>query len=160
LLSIPDAVHSARGYAPFSLSHYLAPWAGTPDSLPTWPTRIGELPLWDKDRLDQLCILPEEGPCHRKLSTRVFVGEWGCCNRTPHDVTLRWMRDYLELWQRAGWGWALWCFRGSFGILDSNRADVGYEDGNGHRLDRKMLELLQNFQPSAVAIARVAGLLH
>jgi endoglucanase len=36
-------------------------------------------------------------------------------------------------------------FRGSFGILDSDRADVQYEDFNGRKLDRKLLQLLQEF---------------
>ena len=31
----------------------------------------------------------------------------------------------------------------SFGVLDSGRSDVDYEDYRGHRLDRKMLTLLQ-----------------
>jgi len=39
------------------------------------------------------------------------------------------------------WGFALWNLRGSFGVLDSERADVAYEDYRGHKLDRKMLEL-------------------
>ena len=78
-----------------------------------------------------------------KLGCGVHVGEWGCYNRTPHAVALTWMKDYLELWRDAGWGWALWCFRGSFGILDSGRADVRYEAFNGHKLDREMLELLK-----------------
>ena len=42
-------------------------------------------------------------------------------------------------------GWALWNLRGSIGILDSERADVEYEDYEGHKLDRKMLELLQRY---------------
>ncbi len=75
----------------------------------------------------------------------VMVGEWGAFNQTPHDVTLRWMRDCLTNWKTAGFGWALWNFRGSFGILDSNRKDVAYEDFQGHKLDRKMLALLQAF---------------
>jgi endoglucanase len=54
------------------------------------------------------------------------------------------MRDCLELWKAAGWGWALWNFRGSFGILDSNRADVKYDTYRGRRLDRAMLELLRS----------------
>jgi hypothetical protein len=29
-------------------------------------------------------------------------------------------------------GWALWSLRGDFGVLDSNRADVQYEDYRGH----------------------------
>lgn len=73
----------------------------------------------------------------------VFVGEWGAYNKTPHEVVLSWMKDHLELWKEAGWGWVLWNFRGDFGVLDSKREDVAYEDFQGHQLDRKMLELLQ-----------------
>lgn len=73
----------------------------------------------------------------------VIVGEFGCFNKTPHDVALRWLEDSLANWRKCGWGWALWNFRGSFGILDSGRDDVDYEDFHGHKLDRKMLELLQ-----------------
>ena len=75
----------------------------------------------------------------------VMVGEFGAYNRTPHDVVLRWMEDCLANWQKAGFGWALWNFRGSFGVLDSQRDDVDYEDFEGHQLDRKMLELLQRY---------------
>ena len=75
----------------------------------------------------------------------VMVGEWGVYNRTPHDVTLRFMEDNLANWKQAGWGWALWNFRGNFGVMDSGRADVAYEDFEGHKLDRAMLELLQKY---------------
>jgi aryl-phospho-beta-D-glucosidase BglC (GH1 family) len=75
----------------------------------------------------------------------VFVGEWGCFNKTPHPVALAWMQAWLEQWKKARLGWALWNFRGSFGVLDSGRADVQYEDFHGHKLDRAMLKLLQQY---------------
>ena len=75
----------------------------------------------------------------------VMVGEFGVLNKTPHNVALRWMEDNLRRWKKKGIGWALWNFRGAFGILDSNREDVQYEDFHGHKLDRKMLELLQRY---------------
>ena len=75
----------------------------------------------------------------------VMVGEWGCYNKTPHDVVLCWAEDCLANWKRAGWGWAMWNFRGSFGILDSERKDVEYEDWEGHKLDRKLLDLLLKY---------------
>jgi endoglucanase len=53
------------------------------------------------------------------------------------------MEDCLALWKEMGWGFSLWELRGSFGVLDSQRADVAYEDFKGHKLDRKMLELLR-----------------
>ena len=40
-------------------------------------------------------------------------------------------------------GWALWNFRGAFGVLDSQREDIEYEDWHGHKLDRALLDLLQ-----------------
>jgi hypothetical protein len=75
----------------------------------------------------------------------VMVGEWGAFNKTPHDVVLRWAEDCLSNWQQAGWGWAMWNFRGSFGILDSQRADVKYEKLEDHQLDRQLLDLLQRY---------------
>jgi len=75
----------------------------------------------------------------------VIVGEWGAYQHTPHPVVLRWAEDCLHNWQDAGWGWALWNFRGAFGILDSGRKDVTYEAFEGHQLDRKYLELLQRY---------------
>jgi hypothetical protein len=75
----------------------------------------------------------------------VMVGEWGSFNKTPHDVFLRWAEDNLANWKRADMGWALWNLRGSFGVLDSGRADVEYETFEGHKLDRKLLDLLQRY---------------
>ncbi len=53
------------------------------------------------------------------------------------------MQASLDNWKRAGMGWALWNLRGSFGVVDSGRADVRYESYLGHELDRHMLELLR-----------------
>ena len=53
----------------------------------------------------------------------VHGGEFGVFSKTPHPVVLAWMKDCLELWKQAGWGWTLWDFR-------------------GHKLDRAMLDLL------------------
>ena len=75
----------------------------------------------------------------------VMVGEWGAFNKTPHEVFLRWAEDNLALWKEADMGWAMWNFRGAFGVLDSGRSDVQYEDFEGHKLDRKMLELLKRY---------------
>ena len=75
----------------------------------------------------------------------VMVGETGAYNKTPHDVVLRWLEDNLRRWKKKGIGWAMWNFRGSMGIMDSGRTDVKYEDYQGHKLDRKMLELLQRY---------------
>ncbi|MHB8522137.1 MAG: glycoside hydrolase family 5 protein [Limisphaerales bacterium] len=134
---------STRGYDPTRISHYKASWMRGSDQWPepTWPLKIKENDVWDKARLAKERIEPWKSL--EALGVGVHVGEWGAFSFTPHGVVLAWMRDYLELWKAAGWGWSLWNFRGAFGILDSERADVPYEDFHGRKLDRAMLELLR-----------------
>ena len=73
------------------------------------------------------------------------VGEFGCANHTAHADSLRFMESSLRLFNKMGMGWCCWGFIGSrFGILNSHRLDVRYEDWHGAKLDRKMLELLRN----------------
>jgi endoglucanase len=51
----------------------------------------------------------------------------------------------LEILTPHNIGYALWNLRGSFGIVDSGRTDVIYEEWHGHQLDRAFLKLLQAF---------------
>lgn len=134
---------STRGYQPIQLTHYRAKWVTGSDEWPepAWPLKDGDGKLWDKARLRREQIEPWRAL--QKQGVGVHVGEWGAFQHTPHRVVLAWMRDCLELWREAGWGWALWSFRGTFGILDSERADVKYENWRGHKLDRAMLNLLR-----------------
>jgi len=99
---------------------------------------------WDVERLAREQVAPWRA-FQATSGVAVVVGEFGAYHRTPHRATLRWMEDCLRLWRDAGWGWALWNFRGEFGVLDSGRDDVAYEEWKGHRLDRAMLELLQRY---------------
>jgi endoglucanase len=134
---------STRGYYPMPVSHYKASWVrGDQWPEPTWPLKEGGQTI-DKEKLRRERIEP-----WKKLEQKgvgIHVGEWGVFNRTPHKVALAYMRDYLELWKEAGWGWALWNLRGSFGVLDSGREDISYEDFPGHKLDREMIEVLRSF---------------
>ena len=139
-------VQSTRGYQPKAVSHYTATWVPNDEfetfNPPTWPLKDDHGQLWDraylqKEYVDLYKVITEKG-------VQVHVGEWGCFNKTPHDVALAWMKDCLSVWKQAGWGNSLWNLRGSFGVMDSERADVTYEDYKGHKLDRKMLELLRN----------------
>lgn len=134
---------STRGYGPMQVSHYKASWVKAEWNIPTWPLNPDGNDRWDKERLKKDIFDP-----WKKLADQgagIHVGEWGAYQHTPHDVALAWMKDNLEIWKENGWGWSLWNLRGGFGILDSNREDVEYELHNGHKLDRKMLKLLQQY---------------
>ncbi len=133
---------STRGYDPMRISHHGANWVnGQNWPVPSWPLEISPGDRWDKARLRREVIEP--WVALERQGVGVHVGEWGAFQKTPHHVALAWMKDFLDLWKETAWGWALWNFRGSFGMLDSGRTDVSYEDWRGHKLDRAMLELLR-----------------
>jgi aryl-phospho-beta-D-glucosidase BglC (GH1 family) len=117
-----------------------APFRFAPD-MPGGP--ILGLPMQDRAWLWKQCVEPWKALENQGVG--VMVGEWGVFNRTPHDVVLRWAEDCLANWKKAGWGWAMWNFRGSMGVMDSGRTDIRYEDFEGHKLDRKLMDLLQRY---------------
>lgn len=139
-----NIIQSCRGYFPHYISHYKAPWAfNEPDKLPipVWPGTIDnkyysreQLENYYKPWIDLV-----------KKGIGVHCGECGCWNQTPHDVFLAWFGDVLDILTQNNIGYAIWNFRGDFGILDSGRKDVDYKDWYGHQLDGKFLELLKKF---------------
>jgi endoglucanase len=145
VFSIADLniAQSTRGYEPMQISHYKADWIRGSDKwpAPTWPLKTANGDVVDKERIRKERIEP-----WKKLEQKgvgIHVGEWGAFAYTPHEVVMAWMRDMLDLWKEAGWGWALWNFRGGFGIIDSRRQDIRAKKFRGQELDSEMLELLR-----------------
>ena len=140
-----NLVQSTRGYQPKAISHHGATWVPLDEyetmKTPVWPLTDDKGHRWDRAKLKQEYV--DKWKPLTDLGVQVHVGEWGCYNQTPHEVALAWMSDCLAVWREAGWGNALWNLRGNFGVLDSGRRDVNYEDSKGHKVDRKMLELLR-----------------
>ena len=141
-----------RGYTPHALTHYGADFLGGLSKVPpTWPLApgYGRLAPEYGGNLDRRRELPEATVAKYQGAIDAgefcMVGEFGCRPDVPHDVARAWMEHCLKLWRAKNLGWALWNLRGTFGILDSDRKDVAYEDFNGHKLDRKMLELLMRY---------------
>jgi endoglucanase len=154
IATLPNVVNSVHLYSPIGLTHYHCPWAGealqyagTP---PAWPYQappelLSELNpdgagVWDREALRTLLkpyldLAAEGYPVH--------VGEMGSYSGAPHDVYLAYFADVVGLLAEYGIGWAMWNFRGPFGILDNGRADAEYADFHGHKLDAKLLEVLK-----------------
>lgn len=131
---------SCRGYMPFNVSHHRAPWVyKNPDDspVPTWPGGPGADRAFLEEFYTQWFDLIDMG-------VGVHCGECGCYKETPHEVFLAWFGDVLDVLAQRGIGFGLWEMRGDFGILDSGRRDVDYEDWHGYKLDRKLLQLLQS----------------
>ena len=146
---IPEIVdlniaQSCRGYFPHAISHYKAPWANKdPENLPmpVWQGKIGDQE-YNRTMLENYykpwIELSQQG-------VGVHCGECGCWNKTPHDVFLAWFNDVLDVLSQHKIGFGVWNFVGDFGVLDSGRSDVAYEDWYGHKLDRKFLKVLMKY---------------
>lgn len=148
LMAIKDVdniIQSGRGYQPMLISHYEASWVygNSPmyfkkEDL-SWPLRDGDN-YYDKEWIESK-LVGNWQPWIEAGGT-VHIGEMGCHNRTPHEVALKWLNDQFDIFDKLGWGWSLWNLYGSFGVMDSGRTDVKYEQYKGHKLDCKMLEML------------------
>lgn len=132
---------------PVNFRQRLRGWAG--DIKGFWP--VGADGKWDlpkyrdpgKEYLYRQVVKAWEAP----LADGVFAfcGEMGVEQRTPHNIHLALLEDYLQLFRERNMGWAVWQLRGETGVMDSMRKDVDYIDWRGHKLDLEMLELLQRY---------------
>lgn len=136
---------SCRAYRPMGVSHYRASWVKGSDAWPTpqWPQPASH-PGGKYDRSD-LEALYAPWVELAKQGIGVHCGEGGSHENTPHKVFLAWFEEVLQILTPHNIGYALWNFRGQFGILDTKRTDVDFEDWHGHKLDRKLLELIQRY---------------
>ncbi|MEP6595302.1 MAG: cellulase family glycosylhydrolase [Ginsengibacter sp.] len=139
-----DISQSCRGYYPHQISHYKAPWANKdiehlPD--PKWPGQVGDQYL-SREKLETF-YKPWIDLVNKGVG--VHCGECGCYNKTPHDVFLAWFGDVVDILSENNIGFAIWNFIGDFGVLNSGRSDIAYEDWHGEKLDRKFLNLLMKY---------------
>ncbi len=121
---IPELVdtgvmQSCHDYWPGQVTHYHCEWA-RPASL-TWP-----LPTWpEKDAqgkiiADKQMIEEKHRPWGElaKQGIPIHFGEMGCNRYTPPEVVYAWFSDTLDVIGGLNSGWALWNFRGPFGVLE------------------------------------------
>lgn len=142
-LILSGVAQSVHAYWPAGISHYRASWVDRNQSFPTptWPLLNGDGSIQaDRQKLEQR-FAPWGDLVQQGIG--VHCGECGAYNKTPYAVFLGWFGDVMDILKGHRIGYALWNFRGSFGILDSGRADISYEDWHGHKLDRQLLALLQ-----------------
>lgn len=135
-------IHSGRGYQPMPISHFEATWwdghVGLPQ--PLYPGTEWDGRVWDRDALVAFYQPWREVEAR---GVQVHIGEFGCHNRTPNDVALRWLGDLLSVFKQFGWGYSLWNFAGPFGIVEHGRPGTQYETMDGYLVDRQLLELLK-----------------
>ncbi len=136
-----DVTHSGRGYHPMPVSHHQASWwdGHSKAPAPKYPGLKWQWRCWDRSAIKKVYRPWRKVEQH---GTRIYIGEFGCFNRTPDDIAIRWLRDLLSVYKEFGWGYALWNFEGPFGIIDHGRPGSKLEWLSGYKVDRLMLDLM------------------
>lgn len=140
-LSDLDVIQSGRGYQPGALTHYKAEWWSGHKGLsePYYPNLDWNGVVWNKQTIKEFYKPWRD---LEKQNVKVHIGEFGCYNKTPNDVAIRWFRDLLSLYKEFHWGYSLWNFEGDFGIVEHGRPGAKYEKFKGYNVDRELLDLL------------------
>jgi endoglucanase len=134
-------IHSGRGYQPMPVTHHRATWWPKHANAPTpkYPGLRWNARIWNHAVLRS---------CYRswrdveKRGAKIHIGEFGCFNRTPNDIAMRWFADLLAIYKEFRWGYAMWNFEGPFGIIGHGRPDAKFESICGYEVDRALLDLM------------------
>lgn len=141
-------IHSGRGYHPMPISHHKAGWwSGHADApAPKYPGLRWQSRTWDRT------TLRDSYKSWRDVERRgagIHIGEFGCFKHTPSDVAMRWLADLLSIFREFGWGYAMWQFKGPFGIIEHGRPGARFESVAGYDVDRALLDLMLGHRVSS-----------
>lgn len=141
-LSDLNVVMSGRGYMPMRLTHWNAEWMKSSGSFdwpyPKWPGMECDGRIWNKDAL-----LEFYKPWKQMADNgcEVHIGECGCYNKVDNKTALAWYKDFFTALNELNFGFALWNFRGPFGIAEHGRENTRWEYKNGIKFDADLYQM-------------------
>lgn len=132
-------------YEPTAVSHL---GVGGRNEITPWPNdkkydKWGDRTICNKDEMEKIVEL--WAAVSSILGVGVHCSEFGSVSNLPHDIACAWTEDLLDLLKKYNIGFAMWNLRGKFGIMDNGRTDIEMKDYCGHKLDEKMLKILQKY---------------
>jgi hypothetical protein len=144
-IAIPEladagAIHSGRGYEPFLISHHKATWCGNIEwaDPPVYPG----LMKGKENNRDSLVKYYEPWREVERKGVEVHIGEFGCFNKLPNEIALRWLGDLMSVFKENKWGYSMWNFDGAFGIVNHGRPGTVYTEIDGFKVDKALLDIM------------------
>lgn len=71
---------------------------------------------YDKDVLQKMISKPLK--IAREKGLKLYCGEWGCVDNTPHDPRMNWYKDMIDILTENKIAWANWDYKAEFGLVD------------------------------------------
>jgi endoglucanase len=137
----PYIILSFHLYEPMLITHYQAPWTSVgkyegPVQYPGKPIKEEDLKevspeiretiqssnkYYDKSVLENLLEKPLN--LARENNLQLYCGEWGVYKATPKEPALQWYEDVRDILEKNNIAWAIWDYKGSFGIIKDGEKD-------------------------------------
>lgn len=132
----PALLLSFHHYRPNLLTHYRLKWSKSSGGY-DGPVHYPGVPIADADLGRVHPVVPHYTPSYRapcsaamfaawlaiarskaaSANQSLYCAEFGCSRLAPTELRLRWLRDLLTLFTENNVAWALWEYRGDFGLL-------------------------------------------
>lgn len=141
----PNQILTYHFYNPMCVTHHRADWTEIgewhgPISYPLpWPDGIPahvreplrsrmerENVLWGPRAVREEIALPLERS--RESGLPLYCGEFGAINLAPLDIRKAWLRDVVSTFEDNGIGWAVWDWKGCFGVVDGDLRPTGIHE--------------------------------
>lgn len=137
-----NIIASGRGYMPMRLTHWHAEWMKENGAFdwpyPQWPGMECDGYKWSWEALMDF-YKPWKQMADQGVP--VHLGECGCYNKVKNETALAWYKDFFSVCNELGFGFALWNFRGPFGIVEHGRENTNWKNINGMKVDAELYEL-------------------
>lgn len=135
-----NVIMSGRGYTPFRLTHYKAEWNKDSNKwdYPKWPGIECDGVKWNRQALLDFYKPWKE---LADIGCQVHIGECGCYNKVDNKTALAWYEDFFSVCNELNFGYALWNFRGPFGIAEHRRSGTNWQIKDGITFDKDLYDL-------------------
>jgi len=87
--------------------------SGLPETLKN--AMKGGTQAWDRERIRKSLAKPLA--LAKKSGLLLYCGEWGCLPTMSPESRIAWYRDVLSVLEENRIGWAIWDYKGGFGLL-------------------------------------------
>lgn len=135
---------SGRGYTPFPVTHYKAEWVKLKEGQswpePMWPGMEIDGVKWNRAELLKFYAPWKE---MADKGCKVHIGEAGVYNKVHNKIALAFYEDFFSVCNELNFGYALWNFRGPFGIAEHGREGTNWITKNGIQVDADLYELFK-----------------
>lgn len=131
----PMIILSFHYYHPMVVTHYQAGWTKVgeykgpvsypgrlvpEDQLKAQPPELQRAMSPERivfDRRNIVEMFAEPVTVARELKLPLYCGEWGCIDKAPMAIRVRWYEDMRAVLEENQIGWATWDYKGGFGLV-------------------------------------------